>query len=154
MRRFLIHQAEVDFFFRLFVKSFLLMSSRTSFLCRTNQIFFSHALKLRSLLYFFPCRYVKDRDLDLEDTRWIETQITNRKMSAEERYAFIKQHETLKKMVRNLEAKNKAQGTTGDSGQSLSPLESSSATVKRKIENLEAKVDHLVQEEEYSKSEK
>ena len=43
-------------------------------------------------------RSVKTRDPKYEDDRWLEAEIANKEMTAEERYAFQKQHEILKNM--------------------------------------------------------
>jgi acyl-homoserine lactone acylase PvdQ len=55
-------------------------------------------------------RFVKSTDDTYEDDRWLEAELANKpEMTAEERYAAMKQHELLKKMMAKLREKSEAQ---------------------------------------------
>ena len=92
----------------------------------------------------FQSRQVKTRDPKYEDDRWLEAEIANKEMTAEERYAFEKQHEILKKMQSQMPSKK-----DGTKKSSAAPAKDTEVLeLKQQIKALEAKVAAIMAKKE------
>ena len=107
----------------------------------------NHSSKaLPCVLYSSSVRQIQTRDPNYEDDRWLEAELANKEMSAEERYAFLKQREVIKQMMSKVadHAKEKA---NAENNVSKSEVDLSRNDLEKKITALEAEVARLKLEE-------
>ena len=89
-------------------------------------------------------RFVKSTDDTYEDDRWLEAELANKpEMTAEERYAAMKQHELLKKMMTKLreeqDAKIAATKANAEARRAARDLEI--AELKKSLDELHKKLE-------------
>ena len=88
-------------------------------------------------------RPITSRDPNYEDDRWLEAEIANKEMTAEERYAFQKQHELLKQMK---------SGLAGLKSKEPQPVESNDdaelAKLRQQAKSLESRIAAILARKE------
>eukprot|EP00760_Papus_ankaliazontas_P005081 PhM_4_TR12383/c0_g1_i1/m.61645 len=96
----------------------------------------------------FTSSGVKSHDPTWEDDRWLEAELANKELTAEERYALIKQREVLKGMLKKVANDTETKMAAQHIAEKTKPekVDESPEALKAKIASLEKVVAHLINE--------
>eukprot|EP00759_Apiculatamorpha_spiralis_P045681 PhF_6_TR42435/c1_g1_i1/m.64002 len=92
----------------------------------------------------FASRGVKSSDPTYEDDRWLEAELANKEMTAEERYAFTKQRQAIKDMMAKVAKEAKA--SAGTAAAAPAQKELSREELEEKVKVLEKTVQVLLKD--------